>query len=220
MSDPIIPSDNVGTINPPIEKRPRMTIAERAEAVLAFQRGEMNVPDLCLKYGRSVDVIRRILKKEKAKYNEKAKEVAAEAKKRAEEELKAKTASIDGQRKIREAREEFHKLGTILGKSVGKVIAQSIQKNEPHGLHQPDYKALQSASVALRNAQRIVFESLGIYNNEDDGEDKLPELQIVEMTADQVQQMRKVRSGLDDSMGDAALDEAIVTLEKKTDGGT
>lgn len=166
----------------------RLTPKQWAEAEALWESGEVTLTDLAAKFGKHQSNFSRHFDKLSIKRGSKA-----EAHKR--EVAKAVTAaSIDEvsvtAARIRETKEDHYKMAAGLGKLIWSEILTAKQGGNPVSVATANLKALDIAASALKKVREERWSILGLDKSDFIDEDGLPELTIMELTAEQLEALR------------------------------
>ena len=178
-----------------------------AEARALWESGEVTLTMLSEKF----DVTRATLQrhftlrgcKKGSKSHEHEKKVAEEIAKNAVDD-----ASVIAAR-IRETKEEHYKMASGLAKLTWNEVLQAKKAGSPIATAMNNLKALESAMNVLKKAREERFAVLGLDREDYVDQEGLPELVISELTADQIEVLRRKQAS--DDLGD--IEEDDVTEE-------
>jgi AraC-like DNA-binding protein len=186
----------------PIADGRPLSPAQIAEAIRLYELGDVTMEDLAKRYKKSRRTFARIFSERGVKKGSASAEHAA----RVAEAVDAAALSdvaITAKR-IKDSREQSYKLGDMMQKLVGLRVKQAREKGEDLALSRPFFQSIQDASKAIQIGQTIMNEALGL-NDEKQESDEIPELEIREMTADQIEGAKKgqqMEEGLDGLLGE------------------
>jgi hypothetical protein len=166
----------------------RLTPKQWAEAEALWESGEVTLEDLAAKFGKHKSNFSRHFDKLSIKRGSKA-----EAHKR--EVAKAVTAAAIDEvsvtaARIRETKEDHYKMAAGLGKLVWSEILTAKQGGNPVSVATANLKALDIAATTLKKVREERWAVLGLDKADFIDEDGLPELTIMELTAEQLEALR------------------------------
>lgn len=166
----------------------RMTPKQWAEAEALWESGEVTLEDLAAKFGKHKSNFSRHFEKLSVKRGSKA----AAHKRKVSEAVTA--AAIDEvsvtAARIRETKEDHYKMAAGLGKLVWSEILTAKQGGNPVSVATANLKALDLAASALKKVREERWAILGLDKADFIDEDGLPELTIMELTAEQLEALR------------------------------
>jgi len=190
-----------------------MTPRQWAEAEALWESGEITLPQLMKRFGKTSKTFTDHFEKRGIKKGAGAKEHAEKVK---EEVTKASVedATIIAAR-IKETKEEHYKMASGLAKLTWTEILKAKQDGVPVGVALTNLKALDTAMTVLKKAREERYAVLGLDRTDSVDENEVPELVISELTAEQIESLQ-ARSfneidELDDmQVVDATLEDDVV----------
>lgn len=166
----------------------RLTPAQWAEVEAQWAAGTVTYEDLVAKYGCAMSTFERHFKKRKI-----GKGTAAAATRKAVED-RLVAASIDEATilaaRIKETKEQHYTMASNLGKLVWNELLEAKKAGAPMASAINNLKALDLAAAALKKVREERWAVLGLDRPDAVDPDEVPELQITELTADQIQALR------------------------------
>lgn len=197
----------------------RMTPKQWAEAEALWESGEVTLEDLAAKFGKHKSNFSRHFDKLSIKRGSKAeahKRKVADAVTAAAIDEVSVTAA-----RIRETKEDHYKMSAGIGKLIWAEILTAKQGGHPLSVATANLKALDIASSALKKIREERWAILGLDKADFIDEDGLPELTIMELTAEQLEALRnRDEADLGLSVGSAVQtpDELDVDDEEEEEG--
>src|SRR3569832_2206582 len=188
-------------------KTRNLTPKQWREAEAMWDFGVFFFVVLVLLFGKSISTFERHFKKHGVIKGAKA----AASKKKVEEKLAAAAvdeATVQAAR-IRETKEEHYKMASAIGKLTWNEILKTKQDNVPIATALNNIKTLDAAMSVLSKARAEKWAVLGLDKPDAVDPDELPELNISELTAEQIQELRE--------RDDAGLDD-LPTVQDPADG--
>lgn len=175
----------------------RLTPKQWAEAEALWESGFVTYEDLRKKFGLAQSSFERHFKKKGIVKGAKA----AATKKKVEEKLEA--AAIDEATvlaaRIRETKEQHYTMANNLGKLIWSEILEAKRNNQPVAVAMNNIKTLREAIASLAVVRAEKWSVLGLDKPDAVDPDELPELVISELTAEQIEELRRRdESELDD----------------------
>jgi hypothetical protein len=173
----------------PAPKVTPMTSRDWARCRALWERGDTTYKELCARYGRSYKSFERHFKKHGIVKGAKAaalKEKVAEA--MAVEDVN--DAQLLAMR-IKETKEEHYKMASALGRLSWNEILQAKKDGRAVSTALANLKALHAATVNLKIVREERFAILGLDRTDAVDLDQIPELIIRELTAEQIEELRK-----------------------------
>lgn len=167
----------------------KMTPRDWARCRELWARGEVTYKDLVAKYGRSYKSFERHFKKHKIVKGSKAKALAEKVTAAMERE-QINDAQMIAER-IRETKEEHYRMASGLARLSWNEILQAKKDGKPVSIATPNLKALNTAIANLKMCREERYAVLGLDKTDAMDPDTIPELVIRELTAEQVEQLRK-----------------------------
>lgn len=183
--------------------RKRAPLSKKAWAQISalWAIGEVTLTDLSDKFNVAPETISRKMKALGVTKGERAEEHAAEVKKEVEQ------ASIDDAKvtasRIKETKEEHYRNSRALAGAAMRVLADATKKNLPLATAEPDLKAIERAIKIQDSALKQRWTILGLDKDDIDSDD-LPNLQITEMTADQIIEVQRQSEKMACGVGDVS----------------
>jgi hypothetical protein len=166
----------------------RLTPAQWAEVEAQWAAGTVTYEDLVAKYGCAMSTFERHFKKHHI-----AKGAAVAATRKAVED-KLVAASIDEATilaaRIKETKEQHYTMASNLGKLIWKELLDAKAAGSPMASVINNLKALDLAAAGLKKVREERWAVLGLDRPDAVDPDEVPELQITELTADQIQALR------------------------------
>lgn len=174
---------------PEPKKIEKLSAKEWAKIEALWEEGDTTYADLVKKYGKSVSTFERHFKKRGT-----VKGAARDARKKKAEEQLASKAIDDGTvlaARIKETKEEHYKISAALTRLTWNEILSAKNEARAFSTALNNLKALDAAASVLKKTREERFAVLGLDRNDTVNPDEIPELVISELTADQVEQLRK-----------------------------
>lgn len=197
----------------PTKKGRHLTPAEKAEAISLWKLGDVTIEQLSEKFGKDRSTFLRLFNDAGVAKGEMAK---AHAEKIAE---KIEKDSVDDAavlaERIRETKENSYKLAKAIERKIAAEMIDAQAKKLPISSKLMDFKALKEASQALRVTREERYAVLGILDGEKDTEDDIPELQIKELSKQEIEEIQ--RHALEEANNDEDLDIPDVDLDENSD---
>jgi len=195
----------------------RLTPKQWAEAEALWESGEVTLEDLAAKFGKHKSNFSRHFDKLSIVRGSKA-----EAHKRKVAEA-VTAASIDEASvtaaRIRETKEDHYKMSAGLAKLVWSEILTAKQDKNPLSVATANLKALDIAAGALKKLREERWSILGLDKADFIDEEGLPELTIMELTAEQLEALRnRDEADLGLSVGAAVQSDVEDGEERDGDG--
>lgn len=196
----------------PKPARRHLTVSQRSEIAALYRTGEFTISGLAEKFGRSEVTIVKVLKQAKA--------VKGEAKLETERKLAEKfaakmeeavldEASVLANR-IKETRDETYKMSSAIAKLMFSSVIEAKKAGLAVAALNNDLKALMRASQIVESTLKCRFTSLGVKENDDNAERPLPALVIQELTAQQIEDMKKISVEVEkEIIDDTAIDDDL-----------
>lgn len=179
-----------------------------------WKAGAASLTDLEEKFKKDRSTLIRLFKSEGAVKGE----TAEEAKKKVEEAV-AQTLVSDATvlaERIKSTKEESYKIATVIQRTVGALIAKAKQENRSFATLANDMKALQLAANTVKIAREERYVSLGIHKDDEHDDKPLPELEIRELTLDDIKKMHQAQV-VQDETGLTELDMGDDPILDETD---
>jgi hypothetical protein len=166
----------------------RLTPAQWAEIEGQWAAGSVTYEDLMKKYGCAMSTLERHFKK----HNIVKGSAAAGARKAIEDKLAA--ASIDEATilaaRIKETKEQHYTMSSNLAKLIWNELLEAKKNGVQMATAYANLKALNEAAAGLKRVREERWTVLGLDRPDAVDPDAVPELQISELTADQIQALR------------------------------
>jgi hypothetical protein len=166
----------------------RLTPAQWAEAEAQWAAGTVTYDDLVAKYGCAMSTFERHFKKHHIVKGS----AAAATRKAVEDRLVA--ASVDEATilaaRIKETKEQHYVMSSNLGKLIWNELLEAKKAGNPVSSVINNLKALDLAATGLKKVREERWAVLGLDRPDAVDPDEVPELQITELTADQIQALR------------------------------
>jgi len=167
----------------------RLTVKQWAEAEALWESGSVTYEDLMKKFGLAQSSFERHFKKRGIVKGSKA----AAIKEKIDEKLAA--AAIDEATiiaaRIKETKEQHYTMSANLSKLAYAEILQAKKDGQPVAVAMNNLKALDKAMDVLAKARAERYTILGLDRPDAVNPDELPELVISELTAEQIEELRK-----------------------------
>lgn len=193
----------------PSKKGRHLTAAEKAEAISLWRLGVVTIEQLSEKFGKDRSTFLRLFNEAGVAKGEAA---AAHAEKIAE---KIEKESVDDAavlaERIKETKENSYKLAKAIERKIAAEMIDAQTKKLPISSKLMDFKALKEASQALRVTREERYAVLGIADGEKDLEDDIPELQIKELSKQEIEEIQ--RQALQESEENDDFDIADIELD-------
>lgn len=185
----------------------RLTPKQWAEAEALWESGEVTLDDLAKKFGKSRATLQRHFRENGIHRGANA-EANKAIVKQAVQDAVIDDAAILASR-IRETRDEHYKMTTALAKLTWSEIMTAKKDSKAMSTIKDNLKALETAMKIIQIARVERYAVLGLNAEEDNDDDTLPELIISELTAEQIEEMRKRdESDLADMVLETNIEEA------------
>lgn len=167
----------------------RLTPKQWAEAEALWESGAVTYEDLRKKFGLAQSSFERHFKKKGIVKGAKA----AATKKKVEEKLEA--AAIDEATvlaaRIRETKEQHYTMANNIGKLIWSEILEAKRNSHPIAVAMNNIKTLREAAASLAIVRAEKWSVLGLDKPDAVDPDELPELVISELTAEQIEELRR-----------------------------
>lgn len=167
----------------------RLPAKEWAKIEALWEEGDTTYADLVKKYGKSVSTFERHFKKHKIVKGKRREE----RKKKADEKLTQ--AAIDDAtvlaNRIRETKEEHYRMSSAVARLTWNEILAAKNEGRAVATALNNLKALDAAATVLKKVREERFAVLGLDRNDTVNPDEVPELVISELTAEQIEELRK-----------------------------
>ena len=173
-----------------------LTSTERAEAIALWRAGTVTLDELAAKFDRDRTTFLRLFNKEGAVKGE----LAREHEKRVEEAVEDAAitdVAITAQR-IRETKEDHYKYAKYIAGQVTQVLAKTRQEGRAIGTALNDLKALNIASQTFKTVREERYALLGLNDEQNAGDEKMPDLVIQELTAGEIKNMHRAMEETDE----------------------
>jgi hypothetical protein len=187
--------------------RKSLTEKQKAEATAIWQAGEMTLDELAKRFGRTTRAMSTLFAKAGAKKGDKRAEVHAAVQQQVNQQIAGDASVIAN--KIRETKDSHYALARVIAGLIQRELVQAQTQNKPFSGILNEIKTLKLAAEALSTLRAERYILLGIADGEKDDPDDLPELPIMEMTAEQIADMQKRQ---DDGGLDMNGDDAMTVL--------
>lgn len=166
----------------------RLTPAQWAEVEAQWAAGTVTYEDLVSKYGCAMSTFERHFKKRGI-----TKGAGAAATRKAVED-KLVAASIDEATilaaRIKETKEQHYTMASNLGKLIWNELLEAKKAGSPMAAALNNLKALDLAATGLKKVREERWAILGLDRPDAVDPDEVPELQITELTAEEIQALR------------------------------
>lgn len=170
------------------KKTVRLTPKQWAEAETLWELGDVALADLASKFGISEQAVSQHMKKKGVKRGkraaEHAKKVSDEVARQALEDAAVAAA------RIRETKEEHYKMAAGVAKLTWSEVLTAKQSGAPLATITNNLKALEVATNILAKARVERYAVLGLDKDKEIEDDKLPVLEIAELTQDEIEELR------------------------------
>lgn len=205
----------------PVKKRRpvrQLTEAQKAEAIALWKAGAVSLADLEKKFKKDRTTFLRVFKEAGVTKGETAEENAKKVQEAVEQTL-INDATVLAER-IKNTKDETYKIASAIRRAVGMLIVKAQRENVPFATLANDMKALQLGANTIKIVREECYAVLGV-SVDDANEDKpLPDLEIRELTIEDIKKMHAAQVvqddfGLDelDKLGD----EAILTEDDRVE---
>lgn len=192
----------------PTKTASRLTPKQWAEAEALWESGEVTLDDLASKFGKSRATMQRHFRQHGIHRGANAEANKAIIKK-AVQDTAIDDATILANR-IRETKEDHYKMATAIAKLTWSEIMTAKKEEKPLSQIKDNLKSLESAMKILAAARAERYALLGLNADIEDDDEGLPELVISELTAEQIEEMRKKD---EDDLADMVIPSEIEGLE-------
>lgn len=202
----------------PKTKGKHLTPKEIGQAVALWESGSVTLEDLAERYKRAPETFARLFKRLGVEKGSKAAETLEKAKEKVEESI-GDDEQLLAQR-IKDAKEEAWKLSTLGMKKLGALLIEAHQKKQDPAVLINAFRAMKEYADALGKLRKERYVALGIKEDDNDDDDKLPTLEIREMTQDQIMEMRNKLMQSEDEFerGIAEIERELEAAETDDDG--
>lgn len=167
----------------------RLTVKQWAEAEALWESGTVTYEDLMNKFGLAQSSFERHFKKKGIVKGAKAAAIKAKV------DEKLAVAAIDEATiiaaRIKETKEQHYTMSANLSKLAYSEILQAKKDGQPVAVAMNNLKALDKAMDVLAKARTERYAILGLDRPDAIDPDEMPELVISELTAEQIEEMRK-----------------------------
>ena len=191
------------------EKKPvRLTPKQWAEAETLWELGDVALADLAKKFGITEQAVSQHMKK---KGVQRGKRAAEHAKKVSDEVARQalEDAAVAAAR-IRETKEEHYKMAAGVAKLTWSEVLTAKQNNVPLATITNNLKALEVANNILARSRAERYAVLGLDKDHEPEDDKLPVLEIAELTQDEIEELRdRDFNEFEELPADGALDHSV-----------
>lgn len=212
------------------EKRSAMTEAQWAEAKVLWELGDTKLEELSARYGIDKASLSRGFKRRGIMKGSRSREIAEAAAAGAIEGARSAAEEIakERQTRIRETKEFYYKTMKALADATMGLVVKASKEGRAFSSIKGDLQAMNLAVRTLADARTNVYTVLDI-EVQAPTEDELPELRVVEMSANDIEQERERLSefdGLaegysaeipDDLIDDEDEDNEVVVLGEEPD---
>lgn len=170
-------------------KRRYPTASEWAEAEALWATGDVTLDELAEIIGVSTTSISLHMKKAKITKGAKAEE---HRKKVAEKIASEALGDInEHSQRIKETKDEHYNLSKAIAKLTWQEIKKAKEDKTPLGAIQPNLKSLEIAMNIITKAQQARWQVLGLDRPDAVDDSELPELEISELTAQDIETLRE-----------------------------
>lgn len=197
----------------PSGKGRHLTAGQKAEAISLWKMGAVTLEQLSEKFGKDKSTFIRLFNEAGVAKGESAKEHAEKVAEKVEK-AAVDDATVLADR-IRETKENSYKLAKAIERLVSSQIIDAQAKKQPISTKLMEFKALEIAGKALRLTREERYTVLGIADGEKDNEDDIPELQIRELSKQEIEEIQK--KALEEANNDEDLDLPDMDLDPEVE---
>lgn len=185
------------------KKRRYPTSTEWAKAEALWATGDATLEELSTLVGVSAVSVSLHMKKKKITKGEKAEE----RRKQVAEKVAKEALSDIGEhsRRIKETKDEHYNMARAIANLTWRTILEAQQKATPLASIQPNLKSLETAMNILTKSQQARWQVLGLDRPDAIDDAELPELEITELTAEEIAELRDRNFNDPLDFGDAEL---------------
>lgn len=191
-------------------KKRRLTPAEWATIEEMWASGSVTLEQLEEQFLVSAPYLSKKLSERGIKKGSRSAELAAAA----TEKVKETLVDVHAKKmtRVAETKDEHYKFAQTLSKLTFQLVAQQVQKGGSIADIRDDIRTIKDAMTAIAIARDERFRVLGLDKDEDTG-DEVPALIVTEMTAADIEELRKKQKG---ALGVAEMsDEELEDFAKK-----
>ena len=207
--------ENPKPAKPAAKKRParpkinrKLTPEQRAEAAALWQAGSVTLDDLSKKYGKRPENFSRLFKQMGLVKGS----AVAETQKKVAEELSNRVASDVAREleRIAQVKDQHYSMSSALAKIAFAEITRARQAGLKIDSLKDTMMTLKLAGEIVGNSRKELYALLRVEEHEKDKElEDLPELQVRELSQDQILEMQAAQPI--EELEDAGFDDDIVT---------
>lgn len=180
------------------EKRQhRLTAQQWAEACALWESGAVTLSDLEARFGIAAETFSRKFTKHGIRKGAKADEHSQQVRNRVAEAALGDAVVLA--KRARETKEQHYDWASALARMAMHEIAMAARNKTAVASVLPNLKAISKAMDVIKAAREERFAALGLDKGEDPNLAELPELPIVEMTAEDIEEVR--RKAMDSVLG-------------------
>ena len=178
-------------------RKPRITPHEWAKIESLVELGQQSMSQIAKDHGITLEYLSRRMKakgiKKGSKAAEHAKEIKDSVQRRALDD-----ANIVAER-IRDTKEKHFRYMDSMEKLGWSKVAEAVKDHKPLAMVMPELKAIEKAIQVFRSTREEKYELLGLNSGIPDASE-LPELAIIELTADEIEEMRNKQAQADPNL--------------------
>lgn len=170
-------------------KRRYPTVSEWAKAEALWATGDVTLEELAKMVGVSTTSVSLHMKKAGITKGEKADERRKAVSEKVAEEAMGDIS--EHAQRIKETKDEHYKASQSIAKLTLRELAKAQQEHTPFGAITPNLKALEVAMNILAKSQQARWQILGLDRPDAVDDTELPSLEITELTADEIEELRQ-----------------------------
>lgn len=195
----------------------KLSPREWAQATALYRAGEATLEELGKKFNRHPQSFAQYFSRRGIKKGDQAHKHAKKVEEAVEKQAIKDAALIAA--RIRETKEEHYKMASGLAKLTWAEVLKAKQDGVPVSTALVNLKALDTAMSVLKKAREERYSVLGLDRPDAVDENDVPELVISELTADQIEALRKRNFRELDALEDMEVGEVREEPEEDADGG-
>ena len=166
------------------QKEKRLSPADWERAVALYEAGDMTIKALGTMFGISETAMGAGLRKRDAVKGSKAGDVASDLQKQMKEEHERLV------KEVADMKNRYVKFNDLVASMTMKRIGEASRNGTPFGILKADLQVLHSASRILKNTRDEHYHLYGLYKEDDLEDAELPELNIGQYTAEEMENIR------------------------------